>query len=144
MIEIIIGSTEVPARIVLCLGAHCDSIEIGCGGTLRQIAQTGDAVCFHLLVFSSDLNTMRETEAGTRSLLGPEARLRFEVQKFRDGYFPYAGAEIKDQFESLEKLVHPDIIFLPIAGRIGTKTTRPPVYIRADLEYLSEPPDTRI
>ncbi len=33
------------------------------------------------------------------------------VHKFRDSYFPYIGAEIKDCFAQLAKEVNPDVIF---------------------------------
>ena len=39
---------------VLCLGAHCDDIEIGCGGTLMTLAERYPRAQFHWLVFASD------------------------------------------------------------------------------------------
>ncbi len=33
------------------------------------------------------------------------------VKNFRDGFFPYAGAKIKEFFEELKKEVNPDLIF---------------------------------
>jgi len=39
MLSAILGERGGPLRI-LCLGAHCDDIEIGCGGTvLRLLAE---------------------------------------------------------------------------------------------------------
>ena len=33
------------------------------------------------------------------------------IKNFRDGYFPYIGAKIKDQFEELKRQISPDLIF---------------------------------
>ena len=30
-----------PVERLLCMGAHCDDIEIGCGGTLMRLASQG-------------------------------------------------------------------------------------------------------
>jgi LmbE family N-acetylglucosaminyl deacetylase len=38
---------------------------------------------------------------------------RVDVLKFRDGFMPYHGAEVKDCFERLKAEVSPDIIFTP-------------------------------
>ena len=37
---------------VLCLGAHSDDIEIGCGATLLQLKNIHPKVQFHWVVFS--------------------------------------------------------------------------------------------
>jgi LmbE family N-acetylglucosaminyl deacetylase len=36
---------------------------------------------------------------------------RVVIKGFRDGFFPYIGAEIKEYFEDLKKETNPDIIF---------------------------------
>ena len=47
---------------------------------------------------------------------GAAAQTTVVVKEFRDGFFPYAGAEIKDFFEALKREVVPDIIFTHYRG----------------------------
>ena len=52
MLKIGYKSNGEPTRI-LCLGAHCDDIEIGCGGSIRQLLKGERDYhitwgCFHL------------------------------------------------------------------------------------------------
>ena len=51
-----------PLRL-LCLGAHCDDIEIGCGGTILKLANADRNLEVHWVVFSS--NDRRKQEALT-------------------------------------------------------------------------------
>ena len=44
--------TESPLQI-LCLGAHSDDIEIGCGGTILRFLQQYPDCVFHWVVFSA-------------------------------------------------------------------------------------------
>ena len=95
---------------VLCLGAHCDDIEIGCGGTILRWINEHPGLSITWVVFSS--NTIREHEARASAsrLLANAADSKIIVKTFRNGYFPYAGAEIKDFFEQLKAEVSPDIV----------------------------------
>src|SRR5262245_49738775 len=46
---------------ILCLGAHSDDIEIGCGGTILRLAEQYSCLSVHWVVFSAI--GVRETEA---------------------------------------------------------------------------------
>jgi LmbE family N-acetylglucosaminyl deacetylase len=96
---------------ILCLGSHSDDIEIGCGGTILRFAEEYPRSVFHWVVFSAA--GVREAEARhAASLFVEKARLRGPIIKtFRDGFMPFAGAEVKDVFEELKKSVSPDVIF---------------------------------
>jgi LmbE family N-acetylglucosaminyl deacetylase len=97
---------------LLFLGAHSDDIEIGCGGTVLQLLATCPNVDVVWVVFSSSAE--REREARTSASLFLEqakGQTRVMVMKFRDGFFPYQGMEIKEFFEELKKDVDPDLIF---------------------------------
>jgi len=98
-------------RTVLCLGAHCDDIEIGCGGTLMRLKDLAPGVQFHWCVFSGDDVREAETRAAAAALLGSDGAVHVEVARFRNSYFPYVGGEIKEFVESLRKRVVPDLIF---------------------------------
>ena len=94
---------------VLCLGAHCDDIEIGCGGALIELARRYPQSRFVWVVFSGDAVREQETRAAAAALLAG-ASVSLEVHRFRESFFPYVGAEIKDAFESLRSRVAPDLI----------------------------------
>jgi LmbE family N-acetylglucosaminyl deacetylase len=94
---------------VLCLGAHCDDIEIGCGGTVLQLIR-GREVEMHWVVFSSDDRRRREALQSAEAFLGDTKSRNVVVHAFRDGFFPYIGAAIKESFEQLKHDVAPDLI----------------------------------
>ncbi|HUN72264.1 MAG TPA: PIG-L deacetylase family protein [Steroidobacteraceae bacterium] len=94
---------------VLCLGAHCDDIEIGCGGTLIELSRRHPALRFVWVVFSGDEVREPETRAAAAALHAPKAP-EVEVHGFRGSYFPYVASGIKDTFESLRARVSPDLI----------------------------------
>ena len=96
---------------ILCLGAHSDDIEIGCGGTILRVAQEYPNCLFHWIVFSAI--GVRETEAKhAAAQFVPSGRLKgLLLKSFPDGFMPFAGAEVKTVFEELKKTLSPDIIF---------------------------------
>lgn len=96
---------------VLCLGAHSDDIEIGCGGAVLKLAEDHRDIKFHWVVFGSNPPRAQEAEASAGLFLKPVAKKQIVVKNFRDGFFPYAGAEIKDYFEQLKQDFSPDLIF---------------------------------
>jgi LmbE family N-acetylglucosaminyl deacetylase len=113
MIRLNLSGDASGAFTVLCLGAHSDDIEIGCGATVLRLAEQYPRAVFHWVVFSAA--GVRETEArcaatlfaGTGALRGPV------LKDFRDGFMPFVGAEIKTVFEDLKQAVSPDLILTP-------------------------------
>ena len=100
-----------PLRI-LCLGAHSDDIEIGCGGTLLQLLARRKSVAIDWVVFSGDGVRAAEARASARRLAAAP-RPRIETKGFRDGFFPSQQAAIKEEFEKLKKRPPPDVVFCP-------------------------------
>jgi LmbE family N-acetylglucosaminyl deacetylase len=96
---------------VLCLGAHSDDIEIGLGGTLLSWISSGMPVHVHWCVFSACGPRHAEAIAGATAILEGAASCKIECKEFRDGYFPYEGAAIKDWMEDLKNRIHPDVVF---------------------------------
>jgi LmbE family N-acetylglucosaminyl deacetylase len=98
---------------VLCVGAHSDDIEIGCGGTILRLAEEHPDTMFHWVVFSAI--GVREAEARrAASLFVRPASLNEPILKtFRDGFLPYEGAKVKAAFEDLKQVVNPDLVFAP-------------------------------
>jgi LmbE family N-acetylglucosaminyl deacetylase len=97
---------------VLCLGAHADDIEIGCGGTILALLAARRNVDCHWVVFSGGGGAReREARKSADLFLARARRPHLTVHGFRDGFFPYVGAEIKDTFEALAREVSPDVVF---------------------------------
>jgi len=96
---------------ILCLGAHCDDIEIGCGGTLLRLLQEHPGSHVDWIVFSSTPARRKEAQHAASLFLEQTKFKSIVILKFRDGFFPYDGARIKDEFERLKRLPGPDLIF---------------------------------
>jgi len=96
--------------VVLCIGAHCDDIEIGCGGTILSLLERNPALEVHWIVLCSDDVRRHEALAGAERILGKGGLGRVQIQSFRDGFLPYQGLAVKEFFESLKRDVRPDLI----------------------------------
>lgn len=104
---------EDPAAPVklLFLGAHSDDIEIGCGGTILELLSSYSNVHVVWVVFSSAPEREREARTSAARFLERAATKQVMVMNFRDGFFPYEGAGIKEAFERLKNEFDPDLIF---------------------------------
>jgi LmbE family N-acetylglucosaminyl deacetylase len=96
---------------ILCLGSHCDDIEIGCGGTILRLLEEQPQTVVHWVVFASTPGRAREAQASAAAFLQKAYRKQIVIKEFRDGFLPYVGEEVKDCFEELKQQVSPDIIF---------------------------------
>jgi LmbE family N-acetylglucosaminyl deacetylase len=96
---------------ILCLGAHVDDIEIGCGGLILDLLTRQPGSSAHWIVFSGNAARAREARASARSLLTGAKTIRVSVHRFRDGFFPWEGDAIKRAFERLKRTIAaPDIV----------------------------------
>ena len=111
MLELTLSSAQRRATRILCLGAHCDDIEIGCGGTLLKWLARGGSWEVTWVVFSASAERERELRSSARRFLRRSARSRVITFQFRDSFFPASFASVKDAFESLKQLPAPDVIF---------------------------------
>jgi LmbE family N-acetylglucosaminyl deacetylase len=96
---------------VLCLGAHSDDIEIGAGGTLLSLIASGAELDVHWCVLSASGERRAEAMAGANAVLEGSISRHVECADFRDGFFPYQGAEIKSWVEKLKARFNPDVVF---------------------------------
>jgi LmbE family N-acetylglucosaminyl deacetylase len=111
MLELTLPSAYRRATRILCLGAHCDDIEIGCGGTLLKLLARRGRWDVTWAVFSSSRQRERELRASARHFLRRAAHSRVLAYQFKDSFFPAEYATVKDTFESLKHLPAPDIVF---------------------------------
>jgi LmbE family N-acetylglucosaminyl deacetylase len=98
------------------LGAHCDDIEIGCGATLQVLAELFPAMELRWTVFSAPDERAAETRRAAELLLPNSVSIRFDLLGFRESYFPYIGAEIKECMQSMSAQFSPDLIFTHCGG----------------------------
>lgn len=95
---------------ILCLGAHCDDIEIGCGGTVMKLLDEHPNVSVFWQVFASTPSRKQEAIEGASRFCAGAKSLCVEILDFRDGFLPYDGVAVKESFEKLKKAFVPDLI----------------------------------
>jgi LmbE family N-acetylglucosaminyl deacetylase len=95
---------------LLCLGAHSDDIEIGCGGTILRIAAEVPDLIVRWVIFSGDERRGTEARNSATAILENVSKKQIEVLGFRDGYFPSQRVDIKDYFESVKGDFNPSLI----------------------------------
>jgi LmbE family N-acetylglucosaminyl deacetylase len=110
MLSLALGPTGSPLRL-LCLGAHSDDIEIGCGGTLLRLLSEHPGSSVTWAVFAAGGPREEEARRSAAAYLASVADAKVELHQFRESYFPFVGAEIKDAFEKLKAGPNPDVVF---------------------------------
>ncbi|ANH36547.1 GlcNAc-PI de-N-acetylase [Nocardioides dokdonensis FR1436] len=110
MLELSIGAGPLT---VVCLGAHPDDIEIGCGGTLLRLAQRGD-VDVSALVLTGTAHRLEESRSAMARLF-PGSRVH--GGGLEDGRLPGSWEALKQALEDFaaDQPAHrlPDIVLAP-------------------------------
>jgi LmbE family N-acetylglucosaminyl deacetylase len=96
---------------LLCIGAHSDDLEIGCGGTMLELIGRPTPLDVTWVVLSGTGTREREARASAERFLDGAKQQNVRIAEFRDGYFPSQHSEVKDYFEALKCAVAPDLIF---------------------------------
>jgi LmbE family N-acetylglucosaminyl deacetylase len=95
---------------ILCLGAHSDDIEIGCGGTLLKLMARYPNAQIRWVVFGASGERISEASNSAENFLRDISDKKVIVGGFRDGFFPYLATEIKEYFEEIKFGFDPDLI----------------------------------
>ena len=111
MMQFILNRKSGQPLTLLCLGAHSDDIEIGCGGTILRLATEHPGSVFHWVVFSATGAREPEARRGSELFTAGGRVESLRLGSFRDGFMPFEGAAVKDFFEELKGKVNPDIVF---------------------------------
>src|SRR5436853_163299 len=74
---------------VLCLGAHSDDIEIGCGGTILKLSEDNPDLEVLWVVFSAEGVRIREANQSARAFLKRAGKSQVIVKDFRCSFFPF-------------------------------------------------------
>ncbi|MFI7679861.1 PIG-L deacetylase family protein [Actinophytocola sp. NPDC049390] len=100
-------------REVVVLGAHCDDIAIGAGGTLLTLCEVNPGLRVDALVLSGGGTAREEEERDALAAFCPGAELDVTVHKLPDGRLPAHWDEAKSALEELRTRTDPDLIFAP-------------------------------
>lgn len=95
---------------VLCLGAHADDIEIGCGGALLALF-AARPVRVRWVVFSGADVRRREAEASARGFVAGAHEAEVAVHDFTDGFFPSERSGLKEAMRALAAARDPHVVF---------------------------------
>jgi LmbE family N-acetylglucosaminyl deacetylase len=95
---------------VLAVGAHSDDIEIGCGGTMLALIRSRPTAV-HWVVLSAQAERQEEARRSASVFLTGAIEQDVRTWHFRDGFFPFEGAAIKEYFETLKAEIAPDLVF---------------------------------
>ena len=96
---------------LLCLGAHSDDLEIGCGGTILEWLRTYRHVEVTWVVMSAYGERADEARRSANALLKGARRAKIVLHELEDGHFPAHFGEAKKAFEALKGAENPDVIF---------------------------------
>jgi LmbE family N-acetylglucosaminyl deacetylase len=99
-------------RVVL-LGAHCDDLAIGMGGTLLALCQARPGVQVDALVLSGGGTPREAEEHAALQAFCPGASLKVTVLDLPDGRFPAYWEQAKTAVEDLRTRTNPDVVFAP-------------------------------
>lgn len=105
------GIPEGRAPRLLCLGAHPDDIEIGCGATVMHLIRSCPGVECRWVVWSGTGERAAEARQAADRILAGADRATVVVLDFRDGFFPVQWGDIKSRFEALKAEFEADLIF---------------------------------
>jgi LmbE family N-acetylglucosaminyl deacetylase len=95
----------------LFLGAHCDDIEIGCGGTVLELLARYPQAVVDWIVLSSGKARATEARRAAELFLSGARDPNVAIKDFRDSFFPMEAARIKEYFEEVKRSVSPDVVF---------------------------------
>jgi len=101
---------------VAVVGAHCDDIAIGVGGTLLTLAAAEPGIRMRALVLSGQGTEREAEELAALSAFCPGADLEVTVYDIPDGRAPAHWERIKDLLKEFCRSTDPAVVFGPQRG----------------------------
>ncbi|MFD8569349.1 PIG-L deacetylase family protein [Streptomyces sp. NPDC059639] len=102
-----------PLDRIVAVGAHCDDIAIGAGGTLLALCRARPGLRVDALVLSGGGTDREQEERAALAAFCPGADLRLTVDKMPDGRFPAHWEDAKAAVEELRERSEPDLVLAP-------------------------------
>ncbi|MEU5775862.1 PIG-L deacetylase family protein [Streptomyces venezuelae] len=102
-----------PLERVVAVGAHCDDIAIGAGGTLLTMCTARPGLRVDALVLSGGGSEREQEELAALAAFCPGAELAVTVLKLPDGRMPVHWDEAKAAVEELRARTEPDLVLAP-------------------------------
>lgn len=99
-------------RGVLAVGAHPDDIEIGCGGTLLQLAARYPGLPVTVVVFTGSAERQAEARVACDLFLSG-CQVTLKTFALPDGRLPAHWDEVKQRLEDLATALELDLILAP-------------------------------
>ncbi|QBI20292.1 PIG-L family deacetylase [Egibacter rhizosphaerae] len=103
-----LGTDE--ALRITCIGAHCDDVEIGAGGTILELLAAHPGSQVRWLILTSTPERAAEAHASAAAFTADAAWCDLTVLDLRDGYLPARWAEVKDALAKLAADDPPDLV----------------------------------
>ncbi len=95
---------------LLCIGAHSDDIEIGCGGTVLRLLETYPGLAVTWVVLCAEGERAAEAQASAARFLAKAGSAQVHVEAFPERFLPYEGAAVKRWFDELGRRCSPDLV----------------------------------
>ncbi|WP_019140746.1 PIG-L deacetylase family protein [Noviherbaspirillum massiliense] len=111
MLPLNLGAASWHRLEVLCIGAHCDDIEIGCGASILALQEHYPECRIHWLVLTSNSERREEAIAAARTLVKGPSRGEVFIGELPDGLLPAHFTEVKQLFEKVKRSVDPNLVF---------------------------------
>jgi LmbE family N-acetylglucosaminyl deacetylase len=110
MLPLHLGAPSGAPLSVLAIGAHPDDIEIGAGGLLLSLAESGLRTRYVVLTGTAERH--QEARAAARAFM-PGADLAIDLFDLPEGRLPAAWVEVKEALEKVARSCSPDLIIAP-------------------------------
>jgi LmbE family N-acetylglucosaminyl deacetylase len=98
---------------IAVLGAHCDDIAIGAGGTLLGLCTARPGLRVDALVLTGGDTAREAEEQAALAAFCPDAKLELTVLDLPDGHLPAHWATAKRAVQELRGRTDPDLLFAP-------------------------------
>jgi LmbE family N-acetylglucosaminyl deacetylase len=99
------------ARSILCIGAHPDDIEIGCGGALLSLLANNPGLRVDWVVMGCTPQRQAEARDAFNAWCNGNTNCTFHSFDFEDTLFPSQIVAIKKAMHGLAQTIQPDIVF---------------------------------